>query len=63
MCFSEHSHVTVNIIYMLVTIHGKSTYGYGHHHTSIGSHNCIVIFYNTVLELLNIGPHTGMVWA
>ena len=48
-------------IYMLVTICAKLPYAYRHHHTGIGPHTHMVIYFNTVRVSLNIGPHTGMV--
>ena len=46
---------------MLLTICAKSPYTYGHHHTSIGPHTHMVIYFDAVRVSLNIGTHTGMV--
>ena len=44
-------------MFMLVPIREKSLYMYEHHHTGMGPHNHMVIYFDTIQVLLNIGPH------
>ena len=45
---------------MLVPICVKSSKAYRHHYNGMGPQTCMV-FFVTVLVLLNIGPHAGVV--
>ena len=52
--------MVLEILYVSNHAH-KSPYAYGHHHTGMGLHTCMVFFSKNVQVSFNIGPHTGMV--